>query len=52
MEGGYFLAPSSSVSLKASSDPDIKNPIPSASVPIGTMGRSAPYLRVTLGLAF
>jgi hypothetical protein len=52
IEGGYFLAPSSDVSLKASSDPQIKNPISSPSVPIGTMGRSAPYLRVTFGLAF
>jgi hypothetical protein len=52
IEGGYFLAPSSKLSLQASSDPDIKNPIPTASVPIGTMGRSAPYLRVTVGLAF
>lgn len=52
IEGGYFVAPSSDLSLKASSDPDIKNPIPTAAVPIGKMGRSAPYLRVTLGLAF
>jgi hypothetical protein len=52
VEGGYFLAPSSSLALKASSDPDIKNPIPTASVPLGEMGRSAPYLRITFGLAF
>jgi hypothetical protein len=52
IEGGYFLAPSSDVALKASSDSQIKNPISSPSVPLGTMGRSAPYLRVTFGLAF
>lgn len=51
IEGGYFVAPSSKLSLQASSDSDIKNPIPTTSVPMGTMGRSAPYLRVTIGLA-
>ncbi len=52
IEGGYFLAPASSLALAASSDPEIEHPIPSAAVPLGSMGRSAPYLRATIGLAF
>lgn len=51
IEGGYFVAPDARFSLKASS-PNIDKPIPSNAVSIGTMGRSAPYLRITFGLAF
>jgi hypothetical protein len=52
IEGGYFFAPSSKLAITASSDAEIKNPIPTAAVPIGTMDRSAPYMRVTLGALF
>lgn len=51
VEGAYLLAPSSSLAITASSDPDIERPIASASVPLGEMGRSAPYRRITVGVA-
>lgn len=51
IEGGYYLAPDVRLSLKAAPDPNIEKPIPTAAVPIGEMGRSAPYLRVTIGMA-
>jgi hypothetical protein len=52
IEGGYFLAPSSKLAITASSDAEIKKPIPFAAVPIGTTDRSAPYMRISLGALF
>ena len=52
LEGGYALATSSDFSLHSSPPSTSTTPIPTNSVPIGTVGRSAPYLRFSLGIAF
>ena len=52
IEAGYMLASGSSFALKSSSPAGVDNPVPTGSVPIGDVGRNAPYLRASLGLAF
>lgn len=52
IEGGYMLATSSTFSLQSSPATGAKDPIPTQPVAIGEVGRSAPYLRVSVGLAF
>ena len=52
IEGGYMLASSSTFSLQSSPAAGAKDPIPTGPVALGTVGRNAPYLRVSLGLAF
>jgi hypothetical protein len=52
IEGGYMLASSSTFALQSSPASGVANPVPTASVPIGEMGRNAPYLRAAVGLAF
>ena len=52
LEGGYALATSSDFSLHSSPPSTSTTPIPTSPVPIGTVGRSAPYLRFSLGIAF
>ncbi len=51
IEGGYMVGTSSSWSLRASPASGVSDPVPTESVPLGDMGRSAPYLRVSLGVA-
>lgn len=51
LEGGYMLGTSSTLSLHYSPASGVSNPIPTEAVPIGDMGRSAPYLRVSVGIA-
>ena len=50
IEGGYALASGSDFSLKSS--PAGANAIPTSPVALGHVGRSAPYLRIALGIAF
>jgi hypothetical protein len=52
IEGGYALASSSDFSLKSSPAGSGASPIPTSPVAIGHVGRSAPYLRIALGIAF
>jgi hypothetical protein len=52
IEGGYMLASSSSFALKSSPPGGVSSPVPTESVPIGDVGRNAPYLRASLGFAF
>jgi hypothetical protein len=52
IEGGYMLATSSTFALQSSPASGVRDPVPTASVPIGEMGRNAPYLRASVGLAF
>jgi hypothetical protein len=52
IEGGYALASGSDFSLKSSPGTSTTNPIPTSPVAIGHVGRSAPYLRIALGIAF
>jgi hypothetical protein len=52
IEGGYALASGSDFSLQASIPSSSPDPIPTSEVALGHVGRSAPYLRVSLGLAF
>jgi hypothetical protein len=52
IEGGYALASGSDFSLESSPGGSTANPIPTSPVAIGHVGRSAPYLRVALGIAF
>ena len=52
LEGGYALATSSDFSLHSSPASTSTTPIPTSPVPIGTVGRSAPYVRFSLGIAF
>jgi hypothetical protein len=51
IEGGYMLGTSSTLTLHSSPASGVSNPIPTESVPIGEMSRSAPYLRVSVGIA-
>ncbi|MGD0839077.1 MAG: hypothetical protein ABSB49_20770 [Polyangia bacterium] len=52
VEAGYALATSSDFAMHASSTSAANNPIPTPAVPLGHVGRSSPYLRVSLGLGF
>jgi hypothetical protein len=52
IEGGYALASSSDFSLKSSPAGSVATPIPTSPVAMGHAGRSAPYLRIALGIAF
>ena len=52
LEAGYSLATSSDFSLQSSPLSSSATPIPINSVAIGTVGRSAPYVRASLGIAF
>jgi len=52
VEGGYLLAQGGEYSLHASLPAGDASPIPSSTVPIGKAERHAPYLRVSLGIAF
>jgi hypothetical protein len=52
LEGGYMIASSSTFVLQSSPASGVSNPVPTASVPIGEMGRNAPYLRASVGIAF
>jgi hypothetical protein len=52
IEGGYALASGSDFSLQSAPAGSAATPIPTNSVAIGHVGRSAPYLRITLGITF
>jgi len=52
LEGGYALASGSDFAVRASLPSSSENPIPATEVALGHVGRSAPYLRVSFGLAF
>jgi hypothetical protein len=52
VEAGYALATGSDFSLHVSPPPGIATPIATSAVALGHVGRSSPYLRVSLGLAF
>jgi hypothetical protein len=52
VEGGYALASGSDFSLKSSPGGSTASPIPTIPVAIGHVARSAPYLRIALGIAF
>jgi hypothetical protein len=52
LEGGYSLATGSDFALQAPSLSSSADPIPTNSVAIGHVGRNAPYLRASLGIAF
>jgi hypothetical protein len=52
IEAGYAVAPGSDFVLSTSPASGNSAPIPTSSVAIGHAGRSAPYLRACLGLAF
>jgi hypothetical protein len=51
IEGGYALATGSDIALQ-SSPASGANTIPTSPVTLGHVGRSAPYLRVSFGIAF
>lgn len=51
VEGGYMVGTSSTLSLHSSPASGVSNPVPTESVPLGDVGRSAPYVRVSLGIA-
>ncbi|HEX7508118.1 MAG TPA: hypothetical protein VF550_15185 [Polyangia bacterium] len=52
IEGGYALASGSDFSLQSSPAGSAANAIPTSPIAIGHVGRSAPYLRASLGIAF
>jgi hypothetical protein len=52
LEAGYMLATSSTFSLQSSPAAGAKDAIPTQPVVIGEVGRNAPYLRLSFGLAF
>ncbi len=52
IEGGYALASGSDFSLQSSPGSSGSSPIPTSPVAIGHVSRSAPYLRVSAGIAF
>lgn len=52
LEGGYALASSSDIVLHADAPSSNAKPIPTSEVRLGRVERDAPYLRVSLGLAF
>jgi hypothetical protein len=52
IEGGYALATGSDFSLQSSPAGSGPSTIPTSPVALGHVGRSAPYLRVSFGIAF
>lgn len=52
LEAGYALGTGSDFVLRSDVASSSNSPIPTGSVPIGHVGRSAPYLRASLGIAF
>ena len=52
IEGGYALASGSDISLQSSPAGSGASTIPTSPVALGHVGRSAPYLRVSAGIAF
>ena len=52
IEGGFAVASGSDFNLQSSPAGQVPSAIPSTSVAIGHVGRSAPYLRACLGIAF
>jgi hypothetical protein len=52
IEGGYALATGSDLSLQSSPAGSGASTIPTSPVALGHIGRSAPYLRVSAGIAF
>ncbi len=52
IEGGYYLGTSSDFSLQSSPAGSGSGSIPTSAVAIGRVGRGAPYLRVSFGIAF
>lgn len=51
VEGGYMVGTSSTLSVHASPASGVSAPIPTEAVSLGEIGRSAPYLRVSVGIA-
>jgi len=51
LEGGYMVGTGSTLSLHSSPASGASDAIPTESVPLGELGRRAPYLRVSVGLA-
>ena len=52
IEGGFAVASGSDFNLQSSPSGSEPSAIPTTAVTIGHVGRSAPYLRVSLGIAF
>jgi len=52
VEGGYLLGTSSDFTLTSQPATAASSPIPTSPVAIGKVGRDAPYLRVSVGIAF
>jgi hypothetical protein len=52
VEGGYILGSGSDFSLKPSTTTSASAPIPISPIAIGHVGRNAPFLRISVGLAF
>jgi hypothetical protein len=52
LEGGYILGTSTDHVLESAPPTTSSTPIPTSSVSVGQVGHSAPYLRVSAGIAF
>jgi hypothetical protein len=52
IEAGYAVASGSDFVLTADNGSSSETPIPTSQVPLGHVGRSAPYVRASVGLAF
>jgi hypothetical protein len=52
VEGGYILGTSSDFVLTSAPATATSTPISTSPVDIGKVGRDAPYLRISIGLAF
>ena len=52
IEGGYALSSGSDFSLQSAPGGAGSSPIPTSPVAIGHVGRNAPYLRISAGIAF
>ena len=52
LEGGYVLGTSTDHTLESAPATAASTPIPTSAVPVGKVGHSAPYLRITVGVAF
>jgi len=52
LEGGYVLGSSTEHVLESAPSTASSTPIPTSSVPLGKVGHSAPYLRLSGGIAF
>jgi hypothetical protein len=52
LEGGYVLGTSSDFALKSAPATTATTAIPTSPVAIGKVGHDAPYLRISIGLAF